>query len=175
MKNFKSGFSLIELLIVVAIILIIAAIAIPNLLRSRISANEAAAISTLRNINNSQAAYIAIYGSNIGYADTLIKLGPGNSCDFTHACLIDNVVSCAAQPCIKSGYGYFLASTFTAIPFADYTSTATAMHFGSSGQANYCSTEDVALRQEINPLTTLTAALAHNECLDATRYTPLGK
>lgn len=172
-KNTRRGFSLIELLIVVAIILIIAAVAIPNLLRSRMSANEAAAVSTLRNINNSQAAYIAIYGGNTGYADTLIKLGPGATCDLTHACLIDNVLSCASQPCIKSGYSYFLASSFSATPFSDYVSTATPVRFGTTGQSNYCGTDDAVLRQEINPAGSLGSALAHNECMDAARFSPL--
>ena len=72
----SKGFSLIELLIVVAIILIIAAIAIPNLLRSRMLANQAAAVSTLRNINNSQASYIAEFTSH-GLCGQLCKAGPG--------------------------------------------------------------------------------------------------
>src|SRR3954463_6172591 len=95
MKKKNKGFSLIELLIVVAIILIIAAIAIPNLLRSRMMANQSAAVSTLRNINNSQAAYLASYSAGVGYANTMAKLGPGTPCDFTHACLVDEVIGCA--------------------------------------------------------------------------------
>src|SRR3989449_5415705 len=69
----KKGFSLIELLIVVAIILIIAAIAIPNLLRSRIAANEASATATLRTLNTSEVTYASTYNS--GFTDTLTKLG----------------------------------------------------------------------------------------------------
>ncbi len=85
------GFSLIELLIVVAIILIIAAIAIPNLLRSRISANEASALSSLRQINTAQTSYSISY-PNIGYADTMAKLAdpaPGVAAGPAAAGLLD--------------------------------------------------------------------------------------
>ncbi|MGZ4896772.1 MAG: prepilin-type N-terminal cleavage/methylation domain-containing protein, partial [Candidatus Angelobacter sp.] len=103
--NASRGFSLIELLIVVAIILIIAAIAVPNLLRARMAANQSAAVATLRNINNAQATYVSEF-SQVGYADTFVKLGPGAPCDSTHACLVDDVIGCATQPCPKSGYKY---------------------------------------------------------------------
>ena len=73
MRNKQKGFSLIELLIVVAIILIIAAIAIPNLLRSKMAANEASAVGSLRTLNTACVSYSTSYG---GYPDTLAKLGP---------------------------------------------------------------------------------------------------
>lgn len=170
MKKTK-GFSLIELLIVVAIILVIAAIAIPNLLRSRMAAHEAAAASTLRNINNSQAAYIAEFGGAVGYADSLAKLGPGVICDVTHACLVDNVLGCASEPCLKGGYGYFL----TAASPGEFVATATPIIMGSTAGINYCTADDGVVRQEITPTVTLAAALTHAQCLDLGTYTPLSK
>jgi type IV pilus assembly protein PilA len=73
MNNKTDGFSLIELLIVVAIILIIAAIAIPNLLRSRMAANEASAVGSIRTINTASIEYSATYG--IGFPTTLAQIG----------------------------------------------------------------------------------------------------
>ena len=69
----QRGFSLIELLIVVAVILIIAAIAIPNFIRSRMRANETAAVQNLRNITTANTVYLITYG--VGFADSLAQLG----------------------------------------------------------------------------------------------------
>jgi len=167
MTNMKRarGFSLVELLIVVAIILVIAAIAIPNLLRSRMSANESAAVSTVRNVQNSQAAYIVLYGS-IGYASSLQKLGPGSPCDATHACLVDEVIGCASEPCAKGGYEYYL----TSLTSADYTTTATPRSWATSGTQNYCSIEDGSLRHQLSPATKLASAVTHTDCADTTKY-----
>src|SRR2546427_11076299 len=74
----QKGFSLIELLIVVAIILIIAAIAIPNLLRARIAADEASAVSSVRTINTAEITYSTTYPT-VGYAATLVALRPANA------------------------------------------------------------------------------------------------
>lgn len=166
----SAGFSLIELLIVVAIILIIAAIAIPNLLRARMASNEAAAISTVRNINSSEVVYYNEF-PDIGYAVTLSQLGPGNPCSTTGACLIDEVVGCAAEPCQKGGYQYFMTSdTAGATPRTTYAATATPVRFGQSGTRNVCSTEDGTLRQGVVSVATLTAGLAHSVCADSTQY-----
>ncbi|MGZ4840584.1 MAG: prepilin-type N-terminal cleavage/methylation domain-containing protein [Candidatus Angelobacter sp.] len=167
--NASRGFSLIELLIVVAIILIIAAIAVPNLLRSRMAANQAAAVATLRNINNSQATYVSEF-SQVGYADTFVKLGPGTPCDATHACLIDEVIGCATQPCTKSGYKYFVASTSGAAPFTDYRTTSTPVGWASSGLENYCSMNDGVLRKELAPTASLGAVVSQADCSDTTKY-----
>lgn len=168
------GFSLIELLIVVAIILIIASIAIPNLLRSKMSANEAAAVGVIRNVHNGQAVYIVEYTSAVGYANTLIKLGPGTPCSKAAACLTDQLVGCAAEPCLKSGYLFYMSSTSGAEPFGDYTATGTPVTFNSSGHNNFCSTEDGVIKKQKNPVASLGAAEIHSNCIDFTQYVPIG-
>ena len=116
----QKGFSLIELLIVVAIILIIAAIAIPNLLRARIAANESSAVSSIRTINTAQISYQSAYPT-VGYAATLSALGPAaaGACaapTSVNACLIDFAVSNASTAALaKSGY-YFGLTTVPAKP-----------------------------------------------------------
>jgi type II secretory pathway pseudopilin PulG len=119
MKKDPPGFSLIELLIVVAFILTIAAIAIPNLLRSRIAANQASAVGSLHVLNTAEATYSSTYG---GYSPTLGHLGPpdpGSNPVPSAAGLIDNILSGGspgATGSSKSGY------TFTYSPVGADTS-----------------------------------------------------
>jgi type IV pilus assembly protein PilA len=152
----QKGFSLIELLIVVAIILIIAAIAIPNLLRSRMAANESSAASTIRTLNTAQVAYSTTY-SQVGYADTLQHLGPnGVDCtvptnvDSTHACQIDSVLGCAADPCKKGAYQYSM--TF-ATAGADYLAVGYPIST-SGGNKRFCSQPDAVVKTDSLTVTT---------------------
>jgi len=109
MRNKQKGFSLIELLIVVAIILIIAAIAIPNLLRARIAANEASAVSSLRTMNTASITYDTSYGT---YPTALTNLAPvasGTTPTSTSADLLDAVLT--TSPFQKSGYTFTFTGT----------------------------------------------------------------
>jgi prepilin-type N-terminal cleavage/methylation domain-containing protein len=124
----QKGFSLIELLIVVAIILIIAAIAIPNLLRSRIAANEASAVGSLRTINTAEVTYASTYPDK-GFAPALGILGPGSTAGnqtstAANAVLLDAVLGCSTAAasggkCTKSGYSFYITATGAA-PVSTY-------------------------------------------------------
>ncbi len=106
MKRMEPGFTLIELLIVIAIILVIAAIAIPNLLHSRIAANQASAVSSLRTLTTAEVTYATTYNS--GYSEQLSYLGPpspaGTQPNATAAGLVDSLLAGSGDTSEKSGY-----------------------------------------------------------------------
>jgi len=158
MRNKQKGFSLIELLIVVAIILIIAAIAIPNLIRSKMAANEASAVASLRTINTSEVVYSSTYNT-LAVFGTLPQLGSagtaGATCTPTalqttpptalNACLIDNALE-IANATAKSGYLLNVnvaASAYTAVndPAAP----------GSSGTRHFFTDQSLVIRQSPGP------------------------
>lgn len=139
----SKGFSLIELLIVVGVILIVAAIAIPNLLRARISANEASAVSSLRTINTAMITYNISYPT-IGFASSLNVLG-STPChpDATTPCLIDGLLAGGT----KSGYK-FAASGSGGPPTTRYYATAVPVSLYQTGISSFCSSEDAAIRSD---------------------------
>ena len=156
MTKREKGFSLIELLIVVAIILIIAAIAIPNLLRSRMAANEASAVGSIRTINTAAISYNSSYGN--GFPVTLAQIGTATpavavSCDNSQ--YLDSVLTAG----LKSGYTFSIVSggaplaaaiTGCATPgsTAGYSAIAFPSNVGTTGQRSFCSDASGVIRQD---------------------------
>jgi type IV pilus assembly protein PilA len=161
MKNRKrnqKGFSLIELLVVVAIILIVAAIAIPNLLQARVAANEASAVASLRTINTAMISYNSSYPT-VGFAPTLTALG-GTNCappDETGACLIDTQLAAGT----KSGYT-FNSTGIGSAPAGQYFAVGSPI--SGSGNRSFCSTEDGVIHYD----STGSAIADHDSCIALT-------
>jgi type IV pilus assembly protein PilA len=158
------GFSLIELLIVVAIILIIAAIAIPNLMRARMSANDSSAAASVRTINTGELAYFDAFPT-MGFPLTLAPLGGAAPCtpNAVTACVIDNFLATNGGGIGKSGYNLnATGSASAASPINDqFYSTAVPISW-QYGTRSYCSIQDAVLR--VQPSGNITLVGGYNAC-----------
>ena len=164
----QKGFSLIQLLIVVAIILIIAAIAIPNLLKAKMAANESSAAGAVRTINTAQVSY-ATFFPDTGYSGNLNNLGgaaaacvPPALSLVARACLIDELLSgFGVPPFVKSGYTFnLIPGAIVGPPLVTYFVSATPVSLGTSGQNMYCSDQSGVVRHDVLGVACTTASPA---------------
>src|SRR6201998_2272709 len=141
-NNKQKGLYLIELLIVVAIILIIAAIAIPNLVRAKMAANEASAVASMRTYNTSIVAYETTYQS--APATGLGQLGPASTPSSTAADLVDSLLGSATP--VKSGYSFaYTAGTPQNGIISTYTIVGTPSN-SSTGQRKFFTDQSGVIR-----------------------------
>jgi type IV pilus assembly protein PilA len=144
----QRGFSLIELLIVVAIILIIAAIAIPNLLRAKISANEASAVGSIRTMNTAAVAYSTTFGN---YPPSIASMGPASTPSSTTADLIDSVLASGT----KSGYVFTWSANGTE---TQYSISASPVTQNVTGTRGFYSDQSGVIRASITGTATVASA-----------------
>jgi type IV pilus assembly protein PilA len=148
----EAGFTLIELMIVIAVILIIAALAIPSMKEANISANETSAVASIRAINTAEITYQAMYG---GYADSLANLGGGDPCKKSAetACLLDDSLADGT----KAGYHFSaIGGNAASGGNTSYVAAAAPEVFDRTGRRLFCSTEKNVVRADGNATGTTT-------------------
>lgn len=140
----QRGFSLIELLIVVAIILIIAAIAIPNLMKSKMTANEASAVQSVRTITTAENAYAATC-PDTGFSASLTELNTGAICAGGQN-ILDDVLATGT----KSGYNFTYTATAVGAINTAFTITGLPATVGITGQRGFFSDQTDVIRYTTN-------------------------
>jgi type II secretory pathway pseudopilin PulG len=158
----------------VGTVLIVAAVAIPNLLRARQATNESSAMANLRTVNTAQLSYSILYPQK-GYVRNLATLGPDprgpGFASPLHASLLDSPLGgpecVAGKWCEKSGYRFSLSATCPAAPCKEYVVVATPVS-SSTGTRSFCSTSDAVIRFRVGPV--LTTPITALECK---RWQPL--
>jgi len=142
----QRGFTLIEMLIVIAIILIIAAVTIPGMTNMKMNANEASAVASVLAINKVEVAYQAAYG---GYAESLANLGGADPCtkSAATACLLDDSLAGG----VKAGYNFVAVGSNPSNGFStSYVAGAAPEVFDRTGKRRFCSTDKNVLRADLN-------------------------
>ena len=142
----ERGFTLLELMIVVALIVIIAAIAMPSMKEAKMNANEASAVSSIRAINTVEVTYQAAYS---GYANTLANLGGADPCTKSAetACLLDQSLAGG----VKSGYRFTaLGGNASGGENTSYAVGAAPEIYDRTGKRRFCSTDKNVIRVDLN-------------------------
>jgi type II secretory pathway pseudopilin PulG len=137
----QRGFSIVEVVVIVAILLVVAAIAIPNLLHSSLSENESSAVTSLRTLNSACASYSMLYG---GYPRSLSNLGPGNPASSGTADLIDSVLASGK----KSGYVFAYAAGAAGVGgnVLSYSISANPTTPGTTGRRRFFTDQSGVIR-----------------------------
>jgi type IV pilus assembly protein PilA len=144
--TYQRGFTLLELMIVIALIMILAAVAIPCLTDSKISTNEASAVASLRAISTAEVSYQAVYG---GYAESLANLGGADPCTKSAetACLLDQSLAGG----MKSGYRFVaVGGNPSGGSNTSYATGAAPEVFDRTGRRQFCSTDKNVIRVDLN-------------------------
>jgi type IV pilus assembly protein PilA len=145
MHKGQRGFSVVEGVVIAAILLVAAAIAIPNLLHSNLSGNEASAVRSLGTLNSSCASYSMLYG---GYPKSLAELGPGNPARSGAAGLIDSALASGT----KDGYIFTYTAGASGVSgnVLSYSITANPITPGSTGRRRFFTDQSGVIRANTN-------------------------